>query len=124
MANRENVETWVSALRSGEYEQGLNRLKTATGKFCCLGVACDVSGLGTWEGENPAYVTPSESLGAAESVMPEPVQEWLGIHEGDPGVRVQEEGGGTRYRNLSGLNDVDHLSFAQIADVIESEWLR
>lgn len=33
---------WVAALRSGLYEQGQQVLKTQDGKFCCLGVACDL----------------------------------------------------------------------------------
>lgn len=50
--NRENVQKWVDALRSGEYQQTRGRLqRTNPGKrgqpvgFCCLGVACEVLGL-------------------------------------------------------------------------------
>lgn len=35
---------WVEALRSGKYEQGKYYLSDG-GKFCCLGVLCDVRGL-------------------------------------------------------------------------------
>jgi hypothetical protein len=33
---------WVAALRSGKYEQGREYLQ-ADGKFCCLGVLCEVA---------------------------------------------------------------------------------
>ncbi len=39
---------WVAALRSGKYKQGTGQLKTVkvkSTKWCCLGVACDISGL-------------------------------------------------------------------------------
>lgn len=32
---------WLAALRSGEYKQGIGRLRQ-DGKFCCLGVLCDL----------------------------------------------------------------------------------
>jgi hypothetical protein len=43
---REDVKTrWLAALRSGEYKQGRKQLATEEGKFCCLGVLCEISGL-------------------------------------------------------------------------------
>ena len=36
-----NQEKWLQALESGKYKQGKNSLCIA-GKYCCLGVACDV----------------------------------------------------------------------------------
>ena len=35
---------WIKALRSGEYKQGLSCLHHDS-KYCCLGVACDISGI-------------------------------------------------------------------------------
>lgn len=38
-------EKWVTALRSGEYKQGMGMLhavENGSDKFCCLGVLCDV----------------------------------------------------------------------------------
>ncbi len=37
-------EKWVKALRSGKYEQGVGKLQTYDGHFCCLGVLEDVVG--------------------------------------------------------------------------------
>ena len=35
-------ERWLAALRSGDYKQGKDSLKTEANTFCCLGVLCDV----------------------------------------------------------------------------------
>lgn len=37
------TDKWVKALRSGEYTQGHFRL-CQNGKYCCLGVACNIAG--------------------------------------------------------------------------------
>ena len=46
---------WLTALRSGEYRQGHDVLR-ANGKFCCLGVLCDLyrkeSGGPRWKNES------------------------------------------------------------------------
>lgn len=33
---------WVKALRSGKYKQGKGHLKDERGRFCCLGVLCNI----------------------------------------------------------------------------------
>lgn len=33
---------WIKALRSGEYKQGRQRLRSSKEEFCCLGVLCDI----------------------------------------------------------------------------------
>jgi len=33
---------WLEALRSGEYKQGIGKLATKDGYYCCLGVYCKV----------------------------------------------------------------------------------
>lgn len=40
--NQEVKKMWVEALRSGEYQQGKHHLND-NGKFCCLGVLCDLA---------------------------------------------------------------------------------
>ena len=40
---REIRDRWTAALRSGEYEQGAGRFEDE-GRYCCLGVLCDVMG--------------------------------------------------------------------------------
>lgn len=46
--NPEVKQKWVRALRSGEYNQTQGALQDRKG-FCCLGVLCDISGLGHWD---------------------------------------------------------------------------
>jgi hypothetical protein len=41
------VESWCEALESGKFEQGRTRLRDGD-RFCCLGVACDMSAAGEW----------------------------------------------------------------------------
>lgn len=38
---KEQIEQWVSALRSGKYKQTKGALQNQDG-YCCLGVACDL----------------------------------------------------------------------------------
>lgn len=38
---------WLEALRSGKYEQAHRFLRVGNA-FCCLGVACEISGRGHW----------------------------------------------------------------------------
>lgn len=42
------AKKWVKALRSGNYEQAKGKLKVAD-RFCCLGVLCEISGMGKWK---------------------------------------------------------------------------
>lgn len=63
------VETWCEALESGKYEQGRKKLRVED-RFCCLGVACDLSGIVTWDGGK--YLT-------SEEVLPTEVSNTLGL---------------------------------------------
>ena len=80
---------WIAALRSGEYTQGYNHLRTENGYYCCLGVLCMVL-------KRPELLTASyEHLRKASGL-------------------VQSETDG-----CVELNDVAQRSFNQIADYIE-----
>lgn len=104
---KEHRKLWVEALRSGKYQQATRQLRDGDA-FCCLGVACEISGLGKWSGNSfPVYLGDSRFL-------PTEVREWLGI-SGRLG------GFGRRNRKyLADLND-DGTTFSEIADIIESE---
>lgn len=112
MPNVKNMRKWVKALRSGEYSQTHGKLKDDSG-FCCLGVACDVSGVAAWkEGIFGIYYDES-SLS-----LPSKVQSWLGININDPqliGVRKQSA-------TATDLNDEKNYTFKQIANAIERRW--
>ena len=49
--NPEFKAKWLAALRSGEYKQiegALRLVEYDKVGYCCLGVACEISGQGTW----------------------------------------------------------------------------
>jgi hypothetical protein len=58
--NPEWKEKWVEALESGEYEQGQGCLN-GSGKFCCLGVLCDLYDADKW-GEQREDGTPYDGM--------------------------------------------------------------
>lgn len=109
----DNAKKWVKVLRSGEYPQGtcyLNR----DGKFCCLGVACELyqkeTGALTVR-ENNSIVTYQGLDGA----LPNLVKDWLGLSSVTGSfyeLNITE--------SLAGKND-SGFSFNEIADIIESE---
>lgn len=80
VANRAKL---VAALRSGEYEQGQNYLSEPTpdgALHCCLGVACDISGLGTWDEDTGSiYIIPDPEGEANDTHLPDAVRQWLGF---------------------------------------------
>lgn len=115
---KEVADKWVAELRSGKYEQGKGYLNK-DGKFCCLGVLCD---LAAKEGEvskidadipSGKYIQYDKSLKFA----PISVRTWSGL---------RTSGGAFRYSDknfeLYSLNDDDGLSFEEIANVIEKNW--
>lgn len=113
----ENARTWVAALRSGMYRQGRSRLRAPGGKFCCLGVACDIyqraTGDGEWGDIEGAYVFRADGE-TKDNVLPVVVTDWLGL---------SNQGG--RYANgkddaLWAHNDAGD-PFSDIAAIIESE---
>lgn len=96
----DNVKAWVAALRSGDYEQGTGQLYDGLG-YCCLGVGCHVAdkmgaNLQRWE-ENGMLNADGKN--------------WLGL---------QTSFGDFDNDNLADLND-NGSTFAEIADIIESE---
>jgi len=116
----EAQEKYLTALRSGAYEQALGymvRLDHHGNKtYCCMGVACDVL-------DEPVYVsTLINGLPAIDQLgpklengtvsgqyLPEHVNEALEL---DPRLN----------RHMSNWNDADRLSFDEIADNLEAIW--
>lgn len=79
--NVENVKKWVDALRSGKYEQGYGALRGRDGVgFCCLAVACDVSGVGEWRHGDDGRLRfwTDEDYGRGTD-LPPAVLAWLGL---------------------------------------------
>lgn len=125
--NVKNVEKWKEALLSGKYKQGVGVLRTPEDKYCCLGVACDISGLGEWRrqdnGDEWDYVVTEKDY--SDTVMPKAVQKWLGLHDvtgvfemRDPDCYCEDEG----YLHVVSLayeNDKGK-SFKEIVDIINT----
>jgi hypothetical protein len=105
--NHDIKARWVEALRSGEYEQGVEVLRNRRGQYCCLGVLCDISGRGDWLPRNPYAYSYCGVIGA----LPDSVMHWAQLKSADPHI-------GKFDRTLSNLNDRG-LSFEDIADIIE-----
>lgn len=80
---------WVTALRSGEYQQCTGKLCSGTG-FCTLGVLADLyiqeTGQGRWIAGNP-YVQFSDASGFVEATeLPSAVMIWAALDTAAPYV--------------------------------------
>ena len=134
----DNLRAWVKDLRETTAEQCTGALhalsKDGSSSFCCLGRACEVAiaaGVkmpidrfmherpGGYDGEYGQVVY----CGLGSS-MPTQVSEWLGfwgLNASDPMVRLADDC--DTQHHLSGVNDVFGMTFPQIADVIEENFL-
>lgn len=113
-------ERWVSALRSGKFTQGKDRLKTDDEDYCCLGVLCELA----VEDKVIAPAKDTEDFGwiyeDEQGTLPNKVREWAGLAEDNPYVEFTRDGE-ARYESLSELNDDLNLSFKEIALIIEEK---
>lgn len=108
MTPKEVRQLWVKALRSGEYQQGTNCLRTDDGKYCCLGVLTD---LAVKNGVIPNFR--GEGNGH-NKVLTLPVMTWAGLRSSSGCY------GDAREKSLSSDNDKG-CGFKNLADIIESE---
>ena len=112
---------WLAALRSGEYVQGKNALGLKvddTVEYCCLGVLCD---LAVQAGVIPApeiHRNSALEYGFADEryTLPLEVRDWAELDSVDVWVRVD----GVEVA-LPQLNDVEGLTFNELADIIEAQ---
>lgn len=116
--NQEIKAQWVTALRSGEYEQGKNWLSNG-GQFCCLGVLCELAfKAGVTE---KVMHNETASYDGESCELPSPVSEWAGMQgdrfaKANPDISFDGEGW-----SLAELNDSDAIDFTAIADLIENQ---
>lgn len=111
LRQKDRIRKWVIALRSGEYQQGKESLHP-DGKFCCLGVACDLflkAKKMTWE-QNDFYI--EKNL----NDLPISVVHWFGLPDGNPLVSP----------TITAVmaNDDRQWSFKKIATSIEKLYLK
>lgn len=112
MPNKENIRKWVEALRSGRYSQyfpdGYGYYKD--GKFCALAVAKDIIINPVTPGK---YVTEDEFIQTTYKVDAE---SYYGIQN----FLIKKDG---ILYSFGQLNDDMKLSFNEIADLIEAQYL-
>lgn len=104
---------WLEALRSGEYEQGQDALRSVDDKFCCLGVLTDICIKGTsdappWEAGKWYFASQGQN-----SYLPEWVAELTGVEFRGEIPDMPE--------SLSKLNDRG-VTFEEIANIIEEKF--
>jgi hypothetical protein len=117
------LERWVVALRSGDYEQGMRRLRVVDegkSKWCCLGILAEVFDSSRWSPEPMDWTAlywddhSAHSAGLTTDLR-------LAIGADDSLVKLSESIGGKC--TLAGLNDVG-MPFSEIADVIEEQFIK
>lgn len=114
---KEIADKWIAALRSGKYKQAKMALRDPENdSYCCLGVLCDISGLGEWityELSRPYYQLTDHDL--SSKVLPDGVKEWAGMRDCYGEMPLIN-------RTLTAENDKAGSSFEQIASLIEQNW--
>lgn len=108
--NVENMRKWVARLRDPEAKQATGALHDWGEGMCCLGHACDVSGLTEWV--NNGGVSLPSYFGVT-GTLPVQVKRWLGLTSSNPPVAG---------KSISLWNDQDGATLTEIADLIEAEW--
>lgn len=103
------MQKWIDALRSGKYQQGQGCLSNGN-KFCCLGVACDISGLGQWVHSSFGYrMYDTADYGGSSMALPSDVKDALGVFSD---VEL----------DLIDMNDKHGKSFDDIAQFLEDRF--
>lgn len=104
----------VAALRNGGYRQAHGALRDGN-KYCCMGVACDISKMGRWYAisltEDPVCYLHSKA------VLPRAVREWLGWYSSSGYLTFKDRT--DAFIELTALND-HGMPFDQIADIIQA----
>ncbi len=100
---------WLEALESGKFEQGSDFLRSADDKFCCLGVACELSGVKAVL-MNRSGITRYEYLGERH-YLPKEIVDKLKFRDND--------GSGGLSRSIAQLND-EGKTFKEIAATVRA----
>lgn len=118
-------------LESGKYEKGKFTLREGD-KYCCLGVACDISGLGEWVGTNPeGRFKYSLNDGFYSKIrLPKGVREYYGFPTnsgfietcGECRVGLDTYNDGPRLLNGMQIMQIEERTHPEIAGIIR-KWL-
>lgn len=112
--NPENTRKVIAALRSGDHQQTTGQLEDASGRRCCLGVACRVAQ------ESGVSITVTDGEGnlkefdGAFDAMPRSVATWLADQGADrnPTLVVPD--------HVRRFNDID--DYAELATTLNDDW--
>jgi hypothetical protein len=99
--NPEVKQKWIDALRSGDYEQGSEKLRGVNG-YCCLGVLCDIyarehdtqwefRGYDELSDESNPHPMDYWYFDDQSEFLPKIVMNWAGLKTHNPSVRVDIE---------------------------------
>ncbi len=125
MMNSKIKEAWVNALRSGEYNQGSEKLRGANG-YCCLGVLCDIyakehdaqwefNGYDEYSDEKTPQPMDYWYFEEQTEFLPKSVMKWAELEINNPILLVEDEVDEVAHINDSGY------SFSTIADLIQAQ---
>ena len=129
--NPEVKQKWIDALRSGDYEQGSEKLRGPNG-YCCLGVLCDLyikennkewdfGGYGEYGEETNPQPMDYWYFDEESEFLPESVMNWAKLYLRNPILRVDDNDEMFEFNEeVSTLND-EGYSFSMIADLIEAQ---
>ena len=95
---------WLSALRSGDYQQGQGYLRQGD-QYCCLGVLCDLYGKAVgpeWDEYDSGGVC---AMHCVDTTLPIQVQKWADLMSPNP-------------LDLAAMND-SGSAFEELANIIE-----
>lgn len=115
--NDQIKKRWVAALRSGKYKQNVGTLKSTSGKYCCLGVLCEL-----YSKEHEVPWQARQCFMGQLDVLPFAVAEWAGLgYIRSPAVmREIPFSNKTESQTLGYMND-RRVPFRVIADLIEEQ---
>ena len=131
--NTNRINLWISALRSGRYNQAYWHPFKNENTRSSLGVACEVYGRYGGTGSYH-YVQMLKNLTKQEGIvgcylpeiffLPERIMHWYGFDTTDPMLKVDEsEDSCDKIERLISGCDLD-LSFCEIASAIEETYLK
>jgi len=121
---------WISALRSGEYEQGKGRLATTdldtrVTSYCCLGVLCEISPVveqvipESGDESRPRFQSVEDPEDSDSALLPHSVRKWAGMESWGGSLLIESRGQSWTLPNLNDEEAAGALTFSQIADLIE-----